>query len=227
MTGQMQRYAIYYAPPAGDLASAAGAWLGWDPARGRAVAQPAVAGADLAAATEAPRRYGFHGTLKPPFRLAEGTDRAALVAAIEAFARTRAPVGAGPLSLARIGRFLALVPDAPLEPLADLAAATVVAFEPFRAALGDAEIARRRPESLTPRQRDLLARFGYPYVMEEFRFHLTLSGPLGTEAGPIEAAARRHFAPWIGLSFAVRELCLFGEDAHERFHLLSRHPLAS
>ena len=37
---------------------------------------------------------------------------------------------------------------------------------------------RRRPETLSPRQRELLHRRGYPFVMEEFRFHPRLTGGL-------------------------------------------------
>ena len=132
---------------------------------------------------------------------------------------------AGPLAVRRIGRFLALVPGAPLDALSDLARDAVRTFEPFRAPLTEAEIARRRPESLSPRQRALLARYGYPYVMEEFRFHLTLTGPLPPGADRVEAAAQAWFAPWLDQPFRVDDLCLFGEDAEGRFHLLSRHAL--
>ena len=71
---QMKRYAVYYAPRAGAFADAAAAWLGWDAGdgRGRATARCAGALAIRPAITAEPRRYGFHGTMKPPFRLAEG-----------------------------------------------------------------------------------------------------------------------------------------------------------
>ena len=98
----------------------------------------------------------------------------------------------------------------------------------FRAPLNEAEIARRRPESLTPRQRDLLARFGYPYVMEEFQFHLTLSDRLSADDAPrIKAAAAQHFAGLIPNPFRLEDLCLCGEDQAGRFHLLHRYPLSA
>lgn len=91
---QMTRYAIYCAPPEGAFAGAAARWLGWDVQRARAVAQPDIPG--LADDTAAPRRYGFHGTLKPPFRLARGTDRQGLARAVAGLAagwpRSRCPV---------------------------------------------------------------------------------------------------------------------------------------
>jgi putative phosphonate metabolism protein len=222
---KMKRYAIYHAPPEGDFATAAAVWLGWDAARGHAVTQPDIAGLDMPGLTEAPRKYGFHGTLKPPFRLAEGRDRAGLEAALNIVAKDLAPVAAGRLRLARIGAFLAIVPGGPLTALETLASAAVEAFEPFRAPLTEAEMARRMPEGLTFRQRALLGLYGYPYVMEEFRFHLTLTGPLGAEAAAAEAAARDWFAPFLGQPLRIDDLCLFGEDEGGRFHLLSRHAL--
>lgn len=221
----MKRHAIYYAPPEGGFAAAAAAWLGWDAVGACAVEQPLLPGIDLAALTAEPRRYGFHGTLKPPFRLAPGQSRGALEAALAAFAATRAPVEAGPLAVTGLGDFLALAPGEPLADLDLLAGAVVEAFEPFRAALTEAEIARRRPERLTGRQRALLAHYGYPFVMDEFRFHLTLTGALATPAPAVAEAAKDWFAPWVGTRFCVADICLFGEDEAGRFRLLSRHAL--
>ncbi|MGB3315139.1 MAG: DUF1045 domain-containing protein [Albidovulum sp.] len=220
----MKRYAIYYAPAEGPFAGAAACWLGRDAATDRDVAQPAIAGCDLASLTDAPRRYGFHGTLKPPFRLT-GTDPAGLEAALTDVAAKQAPVMAGPLAVARIGHFLALVPAEPLAGIKALAARVVEVFEPCRAPLSEAEYARRRPESLTARQRALLDLYGYPYVMEEFRFHLTLTGPMDAGIPAVEAAARDWFAPYLTAPFRIADLCLFGEDEAGLFHLLSRHAL--
>jgi hypothetical protein len=98
----------------------------------------------------------------------------------------------------------------------------------FRAPLNEAEIARRRPESLTLRQRDLLARFGYPYVMEKFQFHLTLSDRLsGDAAARLQTAAAQHFDGLIPAPFRIEDLCLCGEDQAGRFHLLHRYPLSA
>ena len=220
----MRRYAVFFAPPEGALSDTAARWLGWDAQRGCTVAHDASE-RDLDAATAEPRRYGFHGTLKAPFRLAGGTDRHGLERAVADLARRTGPVAAGPLRLRRIGAFLALVPDEPLRALAALASDVVDALEPFRAPLTEAEIARRKPASLTPRQRDLLDRYGYPYVREEFRFHLTLAGPLAKTAPHLASLAEERFAPWLGTPFRLDDLCLFGEDEGGRFHHLSRHAL--
>ena len=221
---QMQRYAVYYAPRDGEFSAAAAAWLGWDAVAGRAVAQPDVPG--IVTLTADPRKYGFHGTLKPPFRLAEGVRVEDLTEAVAALAGRLSPVEMPGLHLADLDGFLALIPVGDTGALLDLAAKVVVDLDPLRAPLTAAEIARRRPDSLTPRQRDLLASYGYPYVLEEFQFHLTLTGRLqDPEAAALRAAATRHFDGLLPQPFRLEDLCLFGEDQDGRFHLLHRYPL--
>ena len=222
---RMKRFAIYYAPRDGAFADAAARWLGWDLARGCAVAQPDVPG--LAELTAEPRKYGFHGTIKPPFRLADGTSPDDLAAAIADLAQRLRPVQVPGLEMILLEGFLAFVPGH--DPaLTTLAAAVVEGLEGFRAPLTPAEIARRRPDILTPRQRDLLAVYGYPYVKEEFQFHLTLSGRLGTADAPaLQKVALAHFAGLIPQPFRLEDLCLCGEDAAGRFHLLHRYALSA
>ncbi len=222
---QMKRFAIYYAPREGAFADAAAAWLGWDLAQGRAVAQPALPG--LADLTAEPRKYGFHGTIKPPFRLVGGVSASDLAQAVANLAGTLAPVQLPGLEMVLLQGFLALVPGH--DPaLTDLAAKVVRELDAFRAPLTEAEVARRRPDSLTPRQRDLLAIYGYPHVMEEFQFHLTLSGRMeDAQAADLQAAARAHFDGLIPQPFRLEDLCLCGEDREGRFHLLHRYPLSA
>jgi putative phosphonate metabolism protein len=221
---QMKRFAVYYAPEPGKFADAAAQWLGWDPQAGRRVVQPAP---ELAGKTAEPARYGFHGTIKPPFRLTEGMDLVDLHSALHDLAAALQAVEMPGLNLVQIDGFMALVPQGDLTTLNHLAARVVEGLEPFRAPLNDAEIARRRPERLTPRQRALLDQFGYPYVMEEFRFHLTLTDRLTeAEAGPLRALALAHFGPHLPRPFRLTELCLFGEARDGHFHQLHRYPLA-
>lgn len=224
----MRRYAIFYAPEPGDFAVAGAIWLGRDAVIGRWVPQIAVPGlrGTLHDLTAAPRRYGFHGTLRPPFRLAEGQDEAALAAAVEALAARLAPVMLDGLTLARMGRFLAFAPRGTTEAVDRLAATLVRELDPFRAPPTAGETARRDPAALTPAQRAHLDRWGHPFVMEEFRFHLTLTGEVtDAEAAILRPAAERHFAGTVPHPVRIASLCLFGEDDAGLFHLVRRVPL--
>jgi putative phosphonate metabolism protein len=221
-----QRYALYWTPDPGPLAAAGAAWLGWDPDAGATVAQPAVPGlpGPLDAMTATPRKYGLHATIKPPFALAAGTDAVALDAATAALCARLAPVVLPGLTVAAIGPWVVLVPEGDTGALDAMAAAVVEGLDAFRAPPGAAEIARRNPEGLTPRQRALLDRWGYPHVMEEFRFHVTLAGPLpAAEVAPVQAAAAAHFAPLLPRPFVVAGLTLLGEGTDGRFRVLRRH----
>jgi putative phosphonate metabolism protein len=158
------------------------------------------------------RRYGFHATLKPPFRLAEDRTLEELDAALGRFAAGTAGTMIPRLSLARLGRFFALVPGADVPGLHALADEVVKGFDDFRAPPTDAEIARRNPAALTSRQRELLTVWGYPYVLDEFRFHLTLTDriPDGRQA-EVERVLGDWFAALLGTDVPVDALALFIE----------------
>jgi putative phosphonate metabolism protein len=226
---EMKRYAVYYAPRLGPLAERAAGWLGRDVASGRVRPRPDVPGLPLPAEelTRDPARYGFHGTLRAPFRLADGHSAGDLAATVAGLAAGRPPVVCEGLRLEVLQGFVALLPLGCEAALLDLAAAVVEGTDPFRAPPTEAEILRRRPDTLSPRQRELLRLWGYPYVMDELRFHLTLTGQLPEDrAAAVEAALAAHFGPVLPRPFVIEDLCLFGEDAEGRFHLLDRYALS-
>lgn len=226
---QFKRYAVYYAPRAGAFAEATAAWLGWDAARGVAVPHPVLAGLpdDVAALTAEPRKYGFHGTIRAPFRLGAGVTEREVVVAVDGLARRLPPVVAPRLELRVMKGFVALVPDGADAALIGLGEAVVRALDPFRAVLTAAEVDRRDPAHLTARQREFLGLWGYPYVMEEFRFHLTLTGNLPeAQADAVREALLPWLIPVLPEPFIIEDLCLFGEDEAGRFHLLDRYALA-
>ncbi len=206
-------------------------WLGRDVERGVDVERLTVGGirpADLAAATADPRHYGFHGTLKPPFALAPGRTFEELLAAAAAFARTRPGFAIERLELRVISGFIALVPQTKTSALDALAADCVREFDRFRAPADAAELAKRRSAPLTPRQDELLVRWGYPYVMEEFRFHLTLTGRLAEPAlGTMLRALQPLTAPLCAAPVAVRDIVIFQQPGRTApFKVLARCPLA-
>lgn len=225
-----RRYAVYYTPSDPALAGFGARWLGWDIAAGRAVHQPEQASlpAPLAEITRTPRRYGFHATIKPPFRLAEGQSIEALNTALAALCDQVPPVTLEGMALSRLGRFLALQPLGDTAQLNGLAAMLVETLDTFRAPPDDAELQRRRGAGLTPAREALLMRWGYPHVMKEFRFHMTLTGKLPkAQIAPVQAVLGDALADILPAPFVINGLSLVGEDSDGRFHLLHRHILSA
>ncbi|KUP94442.1 DUF1045 domain-containing protein [Tritonibacter horizontis] len=228
------RYAIYYAPPADAAWSKwAAAWLGWDMETGTPLPHPeaeslTAEGLAITDVTETPRKYGLHATMKPPMRLAAGTDEAGLRAACTALAATRAPVTLNGLAIERLGRFLALRPVGDVAALNALAAACVTELDLFRAPAPEAELERRRAAGLTAAQDDNLLRWGYPYVLDQFRFHITLTGKRPKAELPVlEAYLAQELAPLLPRPFVIRDLALMGEAEDGRFHLVQRYALSA
>jgi putative phosphonate metabolism protein len=218
-----QRFAIYYLPDDRALAAFGARWLGWDVEAGAAVAHPSVEGIEGFTAT--PRKYGFHGTLKPPFRLADGTDADGLADDLTRFAARTAPVQIDGLELSKIGKFLALVPEGDTAALADLAFACVRDFDHFRRPAEAAELELRRASGLTPRQDALLLEWGYPYVADEFRFHLTLTGKLDPADQATAFEAVQSHLPDLPRPYHISSVALAGERADGRFQLIHRYAL--
>lgn len=174
------RYAIYFVPGAETALYRFGASvLGYDCYGG--LDTTLIEGVDPASWSEfvrEPRVYGFHATLKAPFRLADGCDEAGLHQALTAFAAGQPAVLLGELVIREIGAFIALVPATACPPLDRLAQACVREFDRFRAPMSADERQRRLASKLSARQIEHLKRWGYPYVFEDFRFHMTLTGSL-------------------------------------------------
>ena len=216
------RFALYAVPDSEELADFGARWLGWDIRSGAAVDQFAVAGLDDVTVT--PRKYGFHGTIKPPFRLdATGVD--ALQQAVAALAADAAPVATAGLRLATLGKFLALVPGGDTAPLGALAARCVRDLDHFRAPPTPAELERRRAAGLTVRQEANLSAWGYPYVMDDFRFHMTLTGQVAPKSVQFWSEAARGLLPAEPVPFTVDRLALVGERQDGWFETIHTYAL--
>lgn len=213
-----QRYAVYVTPT-GPLAETGARWLGWDSASGSSCEHPKIPGVDLSRVTATPRKYGLHGTIKPPFFLADGADVDQLERSLVKLCRTLPPVNCGQLKVSQMGRFIALTPVERADELSKVASAVVAGLDTFRAPLTDAEIAKRKPETLPPAKRENLYRWGYPHVMDAFRFHITLTGPLSAEEQEAVMPAVHHvFGPWLSQPFHITHLTLCGQDRAGMFH---------
>ena len=226
------RFAIYYTPRRDEeLNAAASAWLGRDAHTGRACRQPGLdwlEPADLRALTADPRRYGFHGTLKAPFRLKDEACLDDMIDEAERFAERSGPVllDAG-LKVSLLGPFFALVPVADDPALSAFASACVRTFEPFRAPLSADELQRRRKSGLTANQDAYLVRWGYPYIFDEFRFHMTLTGrvPEATRRQMLGELESR-FAGFTAIPFRLDALSLFSQHGpDDAFRVEAMFPL--
>lgn len=231
-----RRFAVFAAPGSGPadatgtlLRERAEQWLGRS-ASGSPVTAAVPDGwtrGAVDAITVDARRYGFHGTLKPPFRLADGHTEEELDAAVARFAAGTAGALVTRLRLARLGGFFALVSGVETPVLNALADQVVKGFDDFRAPPTEAELARRNPASLTPRQRELLTAWGYPYVLDEFRFHLTLTDRIPQRQwATVERVLSDWFAPLLGATVPVDALAVFTEaEPGAPFSLSAVHPL--
>lgn len=177
------RYAVYFAPAADDPWWAFGSgWIGRCAVTGRPLDPPRIEGIDaaqFARLTASPRRYGFHATLRAPFRPAPGVSARTLCEALERLLGTTQDFELPPLQVALIDDFLALVPAGADARIDSIAATCVTGTDDLRAPLEAAELARRRAGGLDAHEEALLQRWGYPWVLGLFRFHLSLTGPLG------------------------------------------------
>ncbi|HLH87890.1 MAG TPA: DUF1045 domain-containing protein [Xanthobacteraceae bacterium] len=221
------RYAIYFVPAADSALYRFGsAMLGYDCYTGADLPRPAdldIDEADWRALTAEPRRYGFHATLKAPFRLGPARREDELAAAVAAFARVPRAIARIAPQVRLLGAFTAIVPTAPVAALDALAAACTTELDPFRAPLSAQERARRNPSRLSERQVCHLDRWGYPYVFEDFRFHMTLTGPLPAERREdVPARLRRSFArAWGEQPITIDRIGLFKQDGPDaRFRVL-------
>lgn len=210
------RYALYFTPgPSDPLTRTAAHWLGRDAFGGEIYPPRGFGGLDaqaVRALTEDPRRYGFHATLKAPFRLAAGTSETDLLAALAQFSADAAPVSVPEMVVGNLDGFFAIVPKDVHAGLDAFAGKVVTGFEKFRAPLGSADIARRNPERLSPAQLANLNDWGYPYVFDQFRFHMTLTGRITAEDQPdVAAVLEQLFTPLLSQPFAIDMLALFVE----------------
>ncbi len=227
----LPRYAIYYAPaPGSDLDRFGAHLLGFDAYTDKDLPFPddvTQTRPDWRDLTEDPRKYGCHATLTAPMPLAQGKTEEDLAAACASFASTARRIPIIEPIVDSVSGFLAVIPAAPSAVLQQLASDCVREFDPFRAPLTPEDRARRNPEKLTPRQRDYLDRWGYPYVMEEFRFHMTLTGRLETERRePVMAMLRDRFSATGVGTLAIDRIALFRQDAaNSRFRIIKHYVL--
>ena len=206
------RYAVYFVP-AGSWGDAGAAWLGWDNRTGAYVDQIDPFQVEV---TQRPRKYGFHATIMARFRLNQTSSVEDLCAALDEFTLHHKAIPLRSLELSRLGRFYAFTAPNEQTALHGLAGQAVMRLDEHRAPLTDAELARRRASKLSPEQDALLVRWGYPYVMEAFRFHLTLTAPI-SESDSIRERMHAHFKAVMARGMTLDRLSIVGERQDGQF----------
>jgi hypothetical protein len=228
------RYAVYLAPPPESALWRFGsAVVGRDAASGEPRLGFAPDGFDAAAwrdMTTEPRRYGFHATIKAPFRLAEDASLSDLSSSLAALARQSRPFAAGrlavsTLALGETSAFVALTPPTPTPEIARLEERVVRGLDPFRAPLNEAERARRDPTRRTARQRETFERWGYPYALADFRLHFTLTNAIDDAERIAETLAREFAGCVADPELSVDALALFVQKPNGEFVIDQRFPL--
>ena len=231
------RYAVYFIPDPGTaLATLGSTLLGRDSETGRAIPQthlPGFSSQCLRDLTADARRYGLHATLKAPFFLEQGMTEHELLLAAANFAMNGQNIILPRLELVCIGSFFALVPSEKnteeqkaVKSINILAADAVSFFDSFRATPSEQEIARRNPQKLTERQRTFLAEWGYPYVFDEYRFHITLTDNLRNsgEAHCMEECLRAYFTPVCNEEIIVSSICVCRQITSDPASIADAHP---
>lgn len=232
VTRSFQRYAIYWVPePGSALAKFGECWFANGSDSGTDLARETFGLPHTLAcrATKAPSHYGIHATLKAPFRLRENTTEAELQGALEAFCAARRRVTGGPLKLSRFQGYLGLVLSNAAADADWLAEQCVILFDRFRAPLDETDRQRREIGGMNPAEGAFFEAFGYPYVLSEFQFHVSLAGPLDeADLEAVEAALGPPLRSFEQEPLRIESLCLLGEPQGDgNFTVISRHRFRS
>lgn len=223
-----KRVAIFYAPGSQTpLANFGAHWLGWDVEHAKRVPHSQVDGlpAPISELVATPQKYGFHGTLKAPFRIRDDQTIDGLKDAMKAFSDQCKPFVIGKMKVATLGSFVAIIQENASDNFAEFASEIVRNFEDYRAPLRDEDIAKRRKAGLTPRQDELMLKWGYPYIFDQFKFHLTLTGKLSEQNAQIVCdRLTDHLKPILDTPVEAVDLCLYGEREDGRFEIIERFP---
>ena len=115
MEENYKRYAIYYAPIENcELDVFGKCWLGWDPYKGEEITKsyplklPNLQKFSRFVLT--PKQYGFHGTIKAPFRLKDGYTYNDLENKVCEISKQIHSFHLDELIIKKLGNFIALIP---------------------------------------------------------------------------------------------------------------------
>ena len=180
------RYAIYYAPPKESSLEEFGRyWFGWDPLNAKLINNKQRINylngfgiknlKNIDKNVLIAKKYGFHGTLIPPFKLNKNYSTNTLFKKTEEIAKKLKKFKFYKFKLKKINNFYAFVQNKKNNNINKLSNRLVRELFKFRSPLTKKEIDRRNPSKLSKLQLNILYKWGYPYLMSEFNFHMTLA----------------------------------------------------
>lgn len=123
---------------------------------------------------EKPAKYGFHATLKAPFRLKRNVKTKDFYDVISHIAAQHSRFKIKGLKIVYRKKFTFITSRKEIKSLINLENDLVKHLDTFRAELNKTEIKKRNPDSLTFKQNKYLKEWGYPFVLDQFKFHMTL-----------------------------------------------------
>jgi hypothetical protein len=214
------RHAAYFTPALQSQAWNLGSqWLGRNAYQPTITKQPefdSLSAELFNQLTCTPRLYGWHATLKAPFELTPNARLEELQTAFKQLANHKSSAFHLPVKLTDMGDFLALVPSQHSPELQEFAAECVRQLHHLALPLSEAELQRRTGSGLTARQAELLHEWGYPFVMDQFQFHMTLSGSLKNvdpkHKADLTAAALEWFTPVLKNGLVIDGVTWFSQD---------------
>jgi len=227
MEQNYERYAIYYAPLENSELDIFGkCWLGWDPYKGSQTNKSDFSKLPdfekFSKFVVAPKQYGFHGTIKAPFRLKDGFTYNDLENQVGEISKQIHSFYLDQLIIKKLGNFIGLIPTNNLKVNA-VSNKFVKELDYLRDELSESEIKKRKPHKLTSNQKQLLFKWGYPYVFNEFKFHLTLTSKLNNVEIDDVFKSLQNILKQVNLNkISFNNICIFGQKSDEKFYFIKK-----
>ncbi len=227
MEKNYKRYAIYYAPSENSELDLFGkCLLGWDPYKGVETTKSDLSKLPsfkkFSSLVLTPKQYGFHGTIKAPFKLKNEYTYNDLENKVREISKQIHSFYFDQLIIKKLGNFIGLIPTNNLKVNA-VSNKFVEELDYLRDELSESEIKKRKPHKLTSNQKQMLFKWGYPYVFDEFKFHLTLTSKLNVVEIDDVLRSLQNILKQVNLNkISFNNICIFGQKSDEKFYFVQR-----
>lgn len=231
MSGEFEKYAVYWVPKRADALARFGvSWTGWCAEQGEHRTRgefPGVA-VDIPAVTRQVWRHGFHAVIKAPFRLRAGRGRFSVEHALDQVIDEIVAFRLPRLRLAVIGGSVAaLVPHQNCAALGALVDRVGEAMAPLDAIPHDLVAPAPDGNAAGNNGKDAESLVQLP-VAEAHRFHMPLTDRLGLEtAFEVMEELRPLLEPMLGEPRRLHDVALMGDPGEGRpLRVLQRYELS-